>query len=78
MATRTHIKLCDIEGRFYMNILFVSVCVDSVTAAKLYVSGFIFFWACHVDLEMLLAVDLLLVSVLELIRPPSHQPGHQR
>ena len=35
MATRPHIKLVDVKGRFHMNILFVSVCVDNVTAAKL-------------------------------------------
>ena len=44
MAMRTHIKLCDVEGRFYMNILLVSACVDTVTAAKLCVSVFFSFW----------------------------------
>ena len=44
MDTRTHIKICDVEARFYMNILFVSACVDSVTGAKLCVSVFFSFW----------------------------------
>ena len=41
MATRNHIKLFGVEGRFYMNILFVSACVVPVTGAKLCVCGFI-------------------------------------
>ena len=47
MATRPHIKLVDVKGRFHMNILFVSVCDESVTGAKLCTSVFLNVWQQH-------------------------------